>query len=112
MELVQAALIGSILATAVLILGAAIIAGSVRYGVLEFASHTPRMIAVLLMLAVSALVLPTVAYELHLPAGQHKLQLAVACAIVLLSVFAVSTWAMLRDGQRGVPVEARKRRSR
>ena len=108
-EVVQAALIGSILATAVLILGAAIIAGSVRYGVLKFASRTPRMIAVLLMLAVSALVLPTVAYELHLPAGQHKSQLAVACAIVLLLVFAVSTWAMLRDGQRGVPAEARKR---
>ncbi|MGH6760745.1 MAG: calcium:proton antiporter [Phyllobacterium sp.] len=106
---VQAALIGSILATAVLILGVALMVGSARHGTLKFESRTPRMIAVLLMLAVSALILPTVAYELHLPAGQHKQQLAVVCAVALLLVFAVSTRAMLQNGEREIPAEARKR---
>lgn len=107
--IVQAALIGSILATAVLILGAALMAGSARHGVLRFESRTPHMIAVLLMLAVSALVLPTLAYELHLPAAEHKQALAVVCAIALLIVFVVSMRAMLRNGDRNVPAEARER---
>jgi Ca2+:H+ antiporter len=106
---VQAALIGSILATAVLILGVALMVGSARHGVLRFESQTPRMIAVLLTLAVSALVLPTLAYELHLPAGEHKQALAVVCAIALLLVFAVSMRAMLTNGERKVPAEARER---
>lgn len=108
-QVVQAALIGSILATAVLILGMALIVGSARYGTLKFESRTPRMIAVLLMLAVSALLLPTVAYELHLPAAQHTQALAVVCAIVLLVVFAISTRTMLQNGAREIPAEARKR---
>lgn len=108
-EVVQAALIGSILATAVLILGIALMVGSARHGLLKFESRTPRMISVLLMLAVSALVLPTLAYELHLPAAQHQQELAVACAIALLLVFALSTGVMLRDGERKVPPEARAR---
>lgn len=108
-ELVQAALIGSILMTAVLILGVTLVVGSARHGLLKFESRTPRMIAVLLMLAVSALVMPTLAYELHLPAAQHSQQLAAVCAIVLLLVFAVSTQVMLRSGERNIPPEARRR---
>jgi Ca2+:H+ antiporter len=100
---VQAALIGSILTTAVLILGVALMVGSIRHGLLKFESRTPRMIAVLLMLAVSALVLPTLAHELHLPAARHERELSVVCAIVLLLVFAISTQVMLRNGERKVP---------
>jgi Ca2+:H+ antiporter len=44
-----------------------------------------------------------------LPAGEHKQALAVICAIALLMVFAVSMRAMLRNGQRNVPAEARER---
>ena len=53
------------------------------------------MIATLLMLAVAALVLPTLAHALHLPAGEHEQALSVVCALVLLAVFAVLTRAML-----------------
>ena len=106
---VQAALIGSILATTVLILGVALMVGSARHGLLKFESRTPRMISVLLMLAVSALVLPTLAHELHLSAAQHQPELAVVCAIALLLVFALSTHMMLRSGERRVPPEARAR---
>ncbi|HWK66094.1 MAG TPA: sodium:proton exchanger [Rhizobiaceae bacterium] len=108
-EVVQAALVGSILATAVLILGVALVVGSERHGLLKFESRTPRMISVLLLLAVSALVLPTLAHELHLPAAQHQQELAVVCAVALLLVFALSTRLMLRGGERKVPPEARAR---
>ena len=108
-EVVQAALIGSILATAVLILGVALMVGSARHGRLKFESRTPLMIAVLLMLAVSALVLPTLAHELHLPARQHSQELGVVCAVALLLVFAVSTRTMLRESERKIPAEARAR---
>jgi Ca2+:H+ antiporter len=108
-ELVQAALVGSILATALLILGVALMVGSARHGLLKFESRMPRMIAVLLLLAVSALVLPTLSHELYLPAARHEQELAVVCAIALLLVFAVSTREMLRNGERRIPPEARIR---
>ena len=106
---VQTSLIGSILGNALLVLGLAFIAGGRRQGVLVFESQTPRMIATLLLLAVSALVLPTFAHELHLPAGAHEQPLSVICAIVLLMVFWVLTRAMLMHGQRAVPAEAHAR---
>ena len=106
---VQTSQIGSILGNALLVLGLAFIAGGRRQGVLVFESQTPRMIATLLLLAVSALVLPTLAHELHLPASAHEQPLSVICAIVLLVVFGILTRAMLMQGQRAVPAEAHVR---
>jgi Ca2+:H+ antiporter len=106
---VQSSLIGSILGNALLVLGLAFVAGGRRHGVLVFESQTPRMIAILLLLAVSALVLPTLAHELHLPAGAHEQPLSVICAIVLLIVFWILTKAMLVQGQRAVPSEVHAR---
>jgi Ca2+:H+ antiporter len=48
------------------------------------------MAATLLLLAVAALMLPTLAHELHTPAEPHETTLSAACAIVLLIVFAAS----------------------
>ena len=106
---VQASLIGSILANALLVLGLAFYVGGTKHGVLEFESQAPRMIATLLLLAVCALVLPTLARELHLPAGEHEQALSVVCAIVLLLVLGVQTRVMLTQGQRTVPAEAHQR---
>jgi Ca2+:H+ antiporter len=106
---VQASLIGSILGNALLVLGLAFLVGGWRHGVLRFGDGPPRTIATLLMLAVAALVLPTLAHELHLPAGAHEQALAVVCSLVLLAVFAVSTRAALVGGARAVPAEAHAR---
>lgn len=108
-SVVQASLIGSILANALLVLGLSFVVGGWRHGVLVFNDRTPRMIASLLLLAVSALMLPTLANELHLPAAAHEQKLAVVCAVALLIVFAVMTRAMLQQGQRTVPAEAHAR---
>ena len=106
---VQASLIGSILGNALLVLGLAFLAGGWRHGVLRFGGEAPRMMATLLMLAVAALVLPTLAHTLHLPADQHEQALSVVCALALLVVFAVLTRAVLSRGGRSVPAEAHAR---
>lgn len=106
---VQASLIGSILANALLVLGLAFVVGGNRHGVLVFEDQAPRMIAVLLLLAVCALVLPTLALELHLPAGAHEQPLAVVCAIVLLFVLAIQTMTIIKRDTGVVPAAARER---
>ena len=106
---VQASLVGSILWNALLVLGLAFLAGGWSHGVLRFGGQAPRMIASLLMLAVAAMVLPTLAHVLHLPASEHEQALSVVCALVLLMVFAVLTRAMLKESGRSLPAEAHLR---
>ncbi len=87
---IQSALIGSILANNLLVLGLAVLVGGRRHGTQRFASGPPRLIATLMVLAVAALVIPTAAVALHEPAGEHAQVLSVAVALILLIVFAAS----------------------
>jgi Ca2+:H+ antiporter len=84
---VQAALIGSILANSLLVLGLAILVGGIKHGRMRFDAEAPRMIASMMMLAVAALTIPTLAAELHTPASTHEHALSAACAVLLLVVF-------------------------
>jgi Ca2+:H+ antiporter len=95
-EVVQAALIGSILANSLLVLGAAILIGGLKHGRQKFDAEAPRMTASLMMLAVSALMIPTLAAELHTPAESHEAALGAACAVLLLVVFTSSLWFTLK----------------
>jgi Ca2+:H+ antiporter len=63
-QVVQAALIGSILANSLLVLGIAILVGGIKHGRMRFDSEAPRMIASMMMVAVTALAFPTLAAEL------------------------------------------------
>jgi Ca2+:H+ antiporter len=87
---VQSALVGSILANSLLVLGLAFLFGGLKHGTQKFKSETPRAITILMVLAVSALIFPTVAHAIHTPAEAHENILSVACAIVLLIVFFAS----------------------
>jgi Ca2+:H+ antiporter len=89
-EVVQAALVGSILGNSLLVLGLAFLVGGLRNGTQRFASEPPRMIATLMLLAVAALLVPTLAQRIHTPAGAHADALSFACALVLLIVFIAS----------------------
>jgi Ca2+:H+ antiporter len=93
---VQAALIGSILANLLLVLGAAFVVGGLKWGTQRFEKTRARTTAILLMLATSALVLPSLASSLHTPAAKHTTALSVAVAIVLLVIFGLSLPASLR----------------
>ena len=100
-EVVQAALVGSILGNSLLVLGLAFLVGGLRNGTQHFGKEQPRMIATLTLLAVSALVVPTLAQKLHTPAGAHADTLSIACAIVLLVVFVASIPFSVRGGRGG-----------
>lgn len=103
---VQSSIVGSVLANSLLVLGLAFVLGSRRHGVLKFDSIPPRMIATLTMLAVSALVIPTLAFELHLPAGGHEDALGIFTAIILIVVFVASVPSIVKGGPEAVPAEA------
>lgn len=96
-DVVRAAIVGSILANAVLVLGLAILVGGLRHGTQRFDSAPPRMSATLMLLAVTALAVPTLADWLHTPAQPHEAALSAICAVVLLVVFACSLPFSLRN---------------
>lgn len=91
-NVVQAALVGSILGNSLLVFGLALFLGGLKNGKQYFKSEPPKMIATLMILAVSALMIPTLAHELHTPAGNHIEGLSIACAVVLLIVLAASIY--------------------
>jgi Ca2+:H+ antiporter len=91
-SVVQAALIGSILGNSVLVLGLALFFGGLKNGTQRFNSEPPKMIVALMMLATAALVVPTLAHELHTPAETHINSLDVFLAAILLVVLAASIY--------------------
>jgi len=89
-DVVRSAIVGAVLANALLVLGLAILVGGLKHGTQRFPSDTPRMVVTMLLLAVSALAVPTLAHVLHTPAQAHESALSAACAVVLLVVFLCS----------------------
>ncbi|MGE5462086.1 MAG: calcium/proton exchanger [Syntrophothermus sp.] len=104
---VQSALVGSILANTLLIMGLAFLFGGLKNGTQKFGSEKPRAIVILMVLAVSALVVPTLADAIHTPAEAHEEALSIASAVVLLAVFAASIPFSWKGGpiSENVPAE-------
>ncbi len=99
-EVVRAALVGSILGNAVLVLGCAFVVGGLRHGTQRFDPAEPRLYGTLLLLAVGALLVPTLAHHLSTPAAGHTTVLSDICAGVLLVVYACSVPYTLRNSPR------------
>lgn len=95
-NLVQAALIGSILGNALLVFGLALFFGGLKNGTQRFKSEPPKMIATLMILAVSALIIPTLVKELHTPAEPYVNSLDIVCAMVLLVLLAANTYFSIK----------------
>jgi Ca2+:H+ antiporter len=95
---VQTALIGSILANSLLVLGLAFLAGGLKHGVQKFGSTQTRMISTLLVLSVASLAIPTLSTAPGGPDVGHAEDLSIICAVVLLLVFAASIPFSLRGG--------------
>jgi Ca2+:H+ antiporter len=93
---VQFAIIGSMLANLLLVLGAAFLVGGLRNGNQRFEKSRARNICVLLTLATAALVLPSVASYSHSPAETHVRVLSDAVAVVLLLIYLLSLPSALR----------------
>lgn len=84
---VQTALIGSILANSLLVLGLAFVVGGLRHGQQRFGTDTTRMTAMLLVLSVASLAIPTLATMPGAPDYGHASALSIVTAVVLLMVF-------------------------
>src|SRR5512138_1691264 len=74
---VQSALVGSILANSLLVMGLAFLFGGIKHGTQKFSQETPRAMVMLMVLAISALVMPTLAHSLHTPASDHEMTLSI-----------------------------------
>jgi Ca2+:H+ antiporter len=94
---VQFALVGSILANSVLVLGIAFFAGGLRNGTQRFDSDRARIISTLLLLAAATMALPSLAHAFHTPAAAHSETLSLISAGVLLIVFVVTVPLFLRS---------------
>jgi Ca2+:H+ antiporter len=97
-KVVQAALVGSVLGTLLLVLGAAFLSGGLRHGDQLFRPEAPRMLVTLLTLAVGAALVPTLAARLDTPAVHHTAALSDVTAVILLIVYVASIPFWLRGG--------------
>jgi Ca2+:H+ antiporter len=95
-DVVRAALVGSILANLLLVLGLAFLVGGLRHGTQQLGSERARTIVVLMLLSVTAMAIPSIAHEVHSPAGDHEVPFSVIVSIVLLVLFALSLPFSLR----------------
>jgi Ca2+:H+ antiporter len=95
-DVVRAALVGSILANLLLVLGLAFIVGGLRHGTQQLGSARARTIVVLMLLSVSAWALPSFTHWLHTPADAHETTFSVIVSILLLLLFAASLPFSLR----------------
>ena len=105
-DVVKGALVGSIMANSLLVLGLAALLGGLKNGTQKFKSEPPKMIAILMFLAVAALLIPSMAHLLHTPAEPHENELSVVCSIVLLIVFGCSLTFFLKGSPDVVPEDA------
>jgi Ca2+:H+ antiporter len=104
-KVVQAALVGSILANSLLVFGLALFFGGLKNGTQKFQSEPPKMIATLMLLAFAALAIPTLTSKLHTNAEGHINTLNIMVAIVLLVVFMASLAFFIRGDKTVVPEE-------
>ena len=105
-EVVQAALVGSILANSVLVLGLAFIVGGLRNGPQQFSSSRARTVSTLALLAAATMAIPSLTSALQTAARPHEQTLSLICAGVLLVVFVVTLPAFLKSegGEEHEPV--------
>jgi Ca2+:H+ antiporter len=107
-EVVQAALIGSILANLLFVLGICFVVGGVRHGPQRIGSARARHITVLMVLSVAGMVLPSLAHYTHTPAAQHEEALSLIVSAILLGLFLLTLPQSLRkEPGHGNPVPGR-----
>jgi Ca2+:H+ antiporter len=99
---VQAALVGSVIANSVLVLGLAFIVGGAINGTQRFNSPRARTIATLTTLAATILAMPTLAHAFHTPAAAHTKSLSLICAGVLIVLFFLTLPGFLMGGDEHV----------
>jgi Ca2+:H+ antiporter len=95
-DVVRAALVGSILANLLLVLGIAFVVGGLKHGTQQLGSERARTIVVLMLLSVSAMAIPSFTHWLHTPAGEHEKTFSLIVSVLLLALFGLSLPFSLR----------------
>jgi Ca2+:H+ antiporter len=97
-DVVRGALVGSILANLLLVLGLAFLVGGLKHGTQQLGSSRARTITVLMLLSVTAMAVPSMAHFVHAPAGDHEKTFSVIVSVVLIALFALSLpFSLSRD---------------
>jgi Ca2+:H+ antiporter len=86
----QTAIVGSVFANALLVLGLVIVVGARRSpdGIMRFSKRLPRDTATLLLLTVFIIVLLGLSFAAHDPASHHVNEISIVGAVSLLVVYA------------------------
>lgn len=95
-DVVQAAIIGSILSNLLLVMGLAFVVGGLRHGSQQLDSARARTISVLMIVSVVALVFPSLASWIHAPAAGHERTLSIIASVVLIALFVLTLPASLK----------------
>lgn len=110
---VAAALVGSILANGLLVLGGAFVVGGLRHGPQRFKEAGPDRMVVLLLLGVAVVAIPSLTAHLHVAVSAHEHALSMVASVVLLVLFGLSIPATLAgetgerdrgEGERAWPI--------
>ena len=98
---VQSALVGSILANSVLVLGLAFLVGGRRNGPQKFHSRTARTIATLTVLSASIMAVPSFTHAWGTAAAGHETALSLIAAGVLIVLFFAALPTLMRSADEG-----------
>ena len=103
----QTALVGSILANALLVLGLVIVVGArvAPDGVMRFSTRLPRDTATLLQVTVFIIVLLGLSLAAHDPASHHVKAISIIGAVCLLIVYATWVVPYLREDEAPVTAD-------
>lgn len=96
-NVVKAALVGSILSNLLLVLGLSFLVGGLKHGTQKLGSNHARTIVMLMLLSVFALAIPSIAHWIHSPAAPHETSFSLIVSIVLLFLFLLYLPASLRS---------------
>lgn len=101
-DVVKAALVGSILSNLLLVLGLAFLVGGLKHGTQKLGSDRARTIIILMLLSVIGLAIPSLAHWIHSPAAPHEETFSLIVSIVLLLLFLMYLPASLKRGKIGI----------
>ena|SRR5690348_1210453 len=104
-NVVKAALVGSILSNLLLVLGLAFLVGGLKHGVQKLGSDRARTVIILMLLSVMGLAIPSLAHWIHSPAEPHEETFSLIVSIVLLMLFLLYLPASLKRGKIGITSE-------
>ena len=99
----QTSVVGSLFANALLVLGAVIVVGARRDGIMRFRTRLPQDTATVLLSASFVIVLVALAVASHDKAAHHVDALSAAAAVCLLAIYGAWLWSYLRSDEPREP---------